>query len=173
MALGVAAVTMAVTLLVLTPRGGNQALAAPTIKPVIAHPQFHSQGCTFVLKTDKSAYEAGEAPILEVTASNPTDKVMTPKVWVTIFASAPTSPMSRMVALPRALWARECAVSLQPGESKKITLTSEARLPAKQDIAIALSDKKETILARKPNVTNSPATARSSRSASNPSSSKP
>jgi hypothetical protein len=155
MVLGVAGVTMAATLLFLTPPSGNHALAAPTIKPVIAQPQFKSQGCIFVLKTDKPVYEAGEAPVLEVTASNPTDQPVQAKVWVTLFATAPTSPLSRMVAVPRALWVRECVVHLQPGETKKVTLHSDARLPAKQDISIALSDKKETILAGKPRVTNS------------------
>lgn len=142
-----AAVTAAVTLTLAAPRGESVARAAPVVKPVIAQPQLTSQDCTFALKTDKASYEADESPVIEVTASNPTDKPVSATVWVTISATAPTSPMSRMLPRPRSLWSHEFAFSLKAGETKSMTAACQTKLPAGQDVRIILSDKKDAVLA--------------------------
>ena len=142
--LGTAAVTAVLTLALLAPRGSVQ--AGPAVQPVIAQPQLTSHGCTFSLKTDKTAYEAGEKPVVEVTASNPTDKPVSASVWVTVTATAPTSRMSRMLAMPRVLWSHEYAFTLPADGTKSLTADCEA-LPAGQNVAILLSDQQNSILA--------------------------
>jgi hypothetical protein len=145
--LGTAAVTAAVALVLLAPRGDGNAQAAPSVKPFISQPQLTSQGCTFTLETDKTAYEAGESPVIKVTAANATEKTVTASVWVGITATSPVSRMSRMLPIPTSLWTHEYAFTLPPGETKTIEATCEAKLAAGQNVGIVLTDKKEAILA--------------------------
>jgi hypothetical protein len=143
-ALGAAAVTAALTLALLAPWGDAQ--AGPAVRPFIAQPRLTSQGCTFALKTDKEAYEAGEAPGVEVAASNPTDKPVDASVWVSVTTRAPTNPMSRMLPMPLALWSHEYAFTLAPGETKSLKAAC-AGLPAGKNVSILLTDQKDAILA--------------------------
>jgi hypothetical protein len=143
--LGTAAVTAALTVMLLAPRGVGAAV--PKIKAVIAQPHFTSQGCVFALKTDKAEYGAGDCPVVEVKASNPSDKSVEATVWINISASAPMSPLSRMLPVPQMLWSQRCVVSLKPGETKTLKVTSEAKLPAGQNISFTISDKERAVLA--------------------------
>jgi hypothetical protein len=151
-AAGTAGITMVITLMLLGPRNFSPAYAAPEVKPVIAQPQFQSQGCTFALKTDKAAYEEGQAPVFELTASNPSANSAHPTIWLSIMASAPNSAFSRMVVMPRTLWLHECVVSLLPKETKKIEIPCDVKPPAGQDIIITMTDKKGTIRLANPEI---------------------
>ena len=143
--LGTAAVTAAATLALFAPWGGD-AQAGPAVKPVLAQSQLASQGCTFTLKTDKEAYEAGDAPKVEVTATNPTDKPVTATVSVVVTSTAPTSPMSRMLPIPVVLWSHEYAFTV-PADGKQ-SLTAEcAGLPAAKKVAMTLTDQQNAVLA--------------------------
>jgi hypothetical protein len=144
--LGTAAVTAAVVLTLAGPRGDSAAQAGPAVKPVIAQPQLTSHGCTFVLKTDKASYESDEAPVIAVTATNPTEKPVNATVWVNITATAPASRMSRMLVVARPLWTQDLVFSLKPGETKSMSVTCQARLPAGQDVHIILTDTKNAVL---------------------------
>jgi hypothetical protein len=146
--LGIAVVTMAFTLVAFGPGGAGADGPAATITPVIAQPQFTSEGCTFTLKTDKPTYEAGDTPGLEVKASNPTDKTVDATVWINISASAPASELSRMMPIPKVLWSHPWQVLLGPGETKTLNIASEVALPAGQNIRMMLSDQKAAVLAR-------------------------
>jgi hypothetical protein len=148
---GTAGITMAITLMLLGPRNFSPAYAAE-VKPVIAQPQFQSQGCTFVLKTDKAAYEEGQSPVFELTASNPSTNPVDPTIWLSIMASAPNSRFSRMAVMPRTLWLHECVVSLLPKETKKIEIPCDAKPPAGHDIIITMTDKKGTIRLANPEI---------------------
>jgi hypothetical protein len=144
---GTAAVTTAFTVMLFAPRGVGAGDAVTRIKAMIAQPHFTSQGCVLVLKTDQVEYEAGDRPTVEVKASNPTDKPVETTVWISISASAPASLMSRMLPVPRVLWSHSCVVSLKPGEAKTMSVTSDAKLPAGQNIAFTMTDKQRTVLA--------------------------
>ena len=141
-----AAMTVAVTLALALPRD-NEAQAAPAVRPVIAKPELKSQGCTFTVKTDRTEYEAGQAPVIEVAATNPTDQAAKAKVWVAVTATAPTDPRLRMLPIPRTLWSHEFAFGLEPRETKSLTATCDAALPAGQAISITLSDQKTAVTA--------------------------
>lgn len=145
--LATAAVTTVFTVSLLAPSGVDAVDAVARIKPLIVQPRFVSQGCGFVLKTDKVDYQAGDTPAIEVTASNPTDKPATTTVWVTISASAPASLMSRMLPVPQTLWSHPYVFSLKPGVSTTLSITSEAKLPAGKNISISITDKQRAILA--------------------------
>ncbi len=145
--LGTAAVTAALTVMLLAPRGVGAGDAVPKIKAVIAQPHFTSQGCVFSLKTDKAEYGAGDRPVVEIKTSNPSDRSAVAAVWINISATAPMSPLSRMLPIPQMLWSQRCVVSLAPGETRTLSVTSEAKLPAGQNISFTISDKERTVLA--------------------------
>jgi hypothetical protein len=149
---GTAGITMAITLMLLGPRNSSPAYAALEMKPIITQPQFRSQGCTFVLKTDKATYEAEQSPVIELTALNPSTNPVDATIWLSIMASAPESAMSRMATRPRTLWSHECVVGLLPKETKKIDVACDAKLPAGQIIYINMTDKKETIRLANPEI---------------------
>ncbi len=142
-----AAVTTVFTVSLLAPSGVNAVDTLARIKPLIVQPRFLSQGCEFVLKTDKVDYEAGDTPAITVTASNPTDRAVATTVWLNISASAPASPMSRMLPVPQTLWSHPCVLSLEPGVSTTLSIASEAKLPAGKNISISITDKQRAILA--------------------------
>jgi hypothetical protein len=145
--LAAAAVTVAVTLGLAALWDGGSVQAGPTVKPVITQPQFTSQGCTFVLKTDQPTYEAGQSPVIEVTATNPTDQPVEASVTVTVTSTSPQSRRSRMLTLPATLWSHKYDFSLKPGESKPLSATCAARLPAGQEVRIILGDNQAGIMA--------------------------
>lgn len=142
--MGTAALTAAVTLALLAPRGAD-VRAGSAVQPIIAQPQLTSQGCTFTVKTDKASYEGGEAPRIEVTGSNPTTKQVTASVWVTVTGRSPTKAASRMLSLPLPIWSHEYAFTLPPDGTKSITETCAA-LPAGQEVTITLSDANNAVL---------------------------
>ena len=144
---GVAAATMAFTLVLLAPWSVGVSDEAPSIKPRVFPPKFVAQGCEFVLKTDKPEYQPGETPIVEIEASNPTDKAVETTVWVSVSAAAVPSEMSRVLSMPRPLWSQPWLVSLQPGEKKTTKLATDTKLPAKQNVTITLGDQKQAVLA--------------------------
>jgi hypothetical protein len=149
---GTAGITMTITLMLLGPKDSSPAYAAPEVKPVIAQPQFQSQGCTFTLKTDKAAYEPGQSPVFEITASNPSAAPANPTIWLSLMASAPESPFSRMATRPRVLWTHERLFTLLPNETRKIEVPCDAKPPAGQNIVISMTDKKETIRPANPEI---------------------
>jgi hypothetical protein len=138
--LGSAAVTAAVALALLAPRGS--ARADPTVQPVIAQAHLTSQACTFTLKTDKAKYEAGESPVVEVAATNPTDKPVTASVWVTVTERSPTTRMSRMLPMSLTLWSHEYAFTVPAHETKTLTAPCAA-MPAGKSVTILLTDNKD------------------------------
>jgi hypothetical protein len=141
-----AAATTAFTVMLFAP-GRLGAGDAPKIKAMIPQPRFESQGCVFTLKTDKAEYEAGDIPVVDVKASNPTDTAQEATVWINILASGPESPMSRTISIPRVIWSHPHVVWLQPGEDKTLSLASDAKLPAGQRVLFTMTDKQQTILA--------------------------
>jgi hypothetical protein len=153
--LGTAAITTAVTLGLASLWAGGRADAGPlAVKPVIARPEFTSQGCKFVLKADKAAYEPEDSPVFEISATNTTGADVKAKVWINVLATAPSNPMSRMMPRPRSLWSQVVAFNLEPGESRTQKVTCEAKLPAGQSVSITLGDKQESIMPMNLPVTN-------------------
>jgi hypothetical protein len=145
--LGIAGATMAFTLGVLAPGRVDAVDEVDRITPVIAQPKLTVEECVFVVKTDKAAYEAGDAPTLRVEATNPSGQLVETSVWLSVLASTPPNPLARVMPRPTALWSGECAVSLQPGETKTVTLPTGVKLSASQSVSIVLSNEKLTVIA--------------------------
>lgn len=144
--LGVAAATMTFTLMVLNPWNTGISEEAKGIQPRIAQPKFASHGCEFSLKTGKAEYKAGESPVVEVTAFNPTGKAVEATVWVSMLTGRVPSPMSRTLAIPTVSWSKSLCVSLKPGETKTTSVAADVKLADKQNVTITIGDKKQEVL---------------------------
>jgi len=116
--LGIATATMAATLLAVAAWRGGLANSEAANEENKVTPTLKLQDCTFVLKADKSSYDVGESPAIEIIGTNPTDQAVNASVWVNIVASAPVSVMSRALPIPKSLWKQEFVFNLAPGETK-------------------------------------------------------
>jgi hypothetical protein len=99
------------------------------------------------LRTDKPVYQADEMAALQIAARNPTRQSVETRVRIKVLASAPASPLARMLPSPQAIWSQEWAVQLDPGESKIAVLPTDVKLPAGHDIVITIGDQDADILA--------------------------
>ncbi|NQU24980.1 MAG: hypothetical protein HQ567_27155 [Candidatus Nealsonbacteria bacterium] len=144
---GVAAVTMAFVLTMLGPGQVGAEDPPAGIKPMIAQPKLTVDGCEFTLSTDKPDYQQGETPTLTLVATNPTDKPVETTVWVNVQSSSPASMFSRAPQLPSPLLNRDCSVKLAPGETKTVTIPTEIKLSALENVSITLSGTEQKLFA--------------------------
>ena len=144
--LGIAAATMAFTLILTVPAYVGAEDEPPAVEPTIAQPTFTVDGCQFTLTTDKTAYSADEMPTLKITATNPTDEPVDVSVYATMTATTPASLVSRVMILPTALWQEGWSIRLEPGSTKTVELATETKLPAGSLVSISLGDKNQAVL---------------------------
>lgn len=144
--LGVAAVTMAFTLVVGRPvrLGAND--AASELIPEIAQPRLEIDGCVLVLTSDKKEYAPEEKPVLSIKATNPTRQAVKTSLSVNISATSPASRFSRRMVLPEILWTKQHPLTLSPGETRVVTLATETPLPKGKSISITMGDKKQAAM---------------------------
>ena len=145
--LGIAGATMALTLGILVPGRVDAVDQADGVAPVIAQTELTVEGCVFVAKLDKATYQAGDRPTLRVEATNQSGQPVETGVWLGVSGSAPLNQLSRMPPRPGSLWGGRCTVSLKPGETKTVTIPTDAELAAGQIISIVLSDQDLTVTA--------------------------
>lgn len=94
-----------------------------------ATPVLELQDAELSLKTDKPVYRPGDKPVVTLKAVNHSDQPVSVKVKTRLFAMAPSSPMSRMVTMPRELWKQDCLVALKANETRTFTLETGAQIP--------------------------------------------
>ncbi len=89
----------------------------------------------------------GQAAVLCFRAHNPTDEAMEADMEVALMESPPSSPMARMVPMPRERARRAVHVALGPGErmEKRFTI-DDVKLPKKKKKA-RRGDNKSPVLA--------------------------
>ena len=145
--LGVAGATAVFTLVLFGPWSVGASDETPGIEPRILQPKFTSDGCVFMLKTDKPEYRASETPVLEIQADNPTNKAVMTTVWLSILAADVPSPMARTMAIPRPLWSKPFSVSLEPGKTTAARIATDIKLPVNQNIMVTIGDVKQAVMA--------------------------
>jgi hypothetical protein len=140
-AIGSAAlVTATLTVALFLPGFVNAGNGSDIANARIAQPRLVSHGAQLTLAAAESGvFKAGDAPVFELTATNTTSQAEELSVRVYMTASAPQNRMSRMVTLPANLWEKTCALSLNPHETKIITLKTDAKLPANNTIDVLLA----------------------------------
>jgi hypothetical protein len=134
-ALGTATLTVA-TFLGNTIEAGNDA-NPPT--PTIARPELVADGVRMTLAASTGCeLKAGEAPSFDLQAVNTLDKSAEVRVRLTMTAVAPTSPLSRMIALPMELWHEDRAITLTPNETKTLTFHATTNLPVNKLFSVSM-----------------------------------
>jgi hypothetical protein len=148
----VAVATATLTVAVFLP---NSLDAGNDLQPgKINHPKLVSGGVELALTAaGHRTFTAGEEPVFELQAVNTTDQNAEVTVRVAMNASAPSSPLSRMVAVPQTLWQQSCPLTLKPHETKTVPLATATRLPANRTIYVTLrtGDAPSTPVALSPN----------------------
>lgn len=112
----------------------------------VATPTLKLDQCTFALKTDRKAYQAGQSPTITIQASNPTDEGVERKLHLSMTAESPADGFSRMPIMPASFWSQECVIGLKPGQTKTVMVATKAKLPAGKSISVSMSHKKNKLV---------------------------
>jgi len=117
---------------------GNDADAPP---PKIAKPLLVSHGIELALApAGGRTFKAGDRPEFELTALNTTNQPARVSICVTMSASSPADALSRVIRLPKVLWQQEQVITLQPRETKLLTLCARTNLPPNSVISVSLRE---------------------------------
>ena len=112
---------------------------APPAK--IANSRLLSHGVEMTIAPASGrAFRAGDQAEFELTALNTTNQAASASVCVTMTSAAPTDAFSRVIRMPTVLWQQEQVVTLQPNETKVLTLCSTTNLPANSIISVSLRE---------------------------------
>jgi hypothetical protein len=105
----------------------------------IIQPRLVSHGVEFTLTAvEHQTFKAGDEPAFELKAVNTAAENVDATVLVCMTSMAPSSRLSRMVAMPQMLWQKTCPVTLKPNETKVIALDSTTKLPQNSTINVIL-----------------------------------
>jgi len=103
--------------------------------------RFLSHGVALTLApAGGRVFKAGDQPEFELTALNTTPQPASASVCVTLTASSPADRFSRVARVPAALWQQEQVVTLQPKETKVLTLRAGRKLPPNSMISVSLHE---------------------------------
>jgi len=134
-ALGTATLTVA-TFLGSTIEAGND---ANPIAPAIARPELLAEGVKMTLVASSGCeLKAGEPPAFDLQAINTLDKPAEVRVRLTMTAVAPTSPFSRMIAMPQELWHEDRAITLSPKGTTTLTFNATTNLPVNKLFSVSM-----------------------------------
>jgi len=107
----------------------------------IAKPSLVSHGVEMTIAAaGGQVFKAGEQPVFELTAVNTTNQAASASVCVAMTCSAPADPLSRVIRMPSTLWQQEQLVTLKPGETKVLQLSTRTNLPANSLISVSLRE---------------------------------
>lgn len=107
----------------------------------IAKSKFVSHGVELTLApAGGRIWKAGDRPEFELTALNTTSQLASASVCVTMTASSPMDPLSRVIRLPAVLWQQEQVVTLNPNETKVLALRARTNLPPNSVISVVLGE---------------------------------
>jgi hypothetical protein len=136
-ALGTATLTVATFLADSLEAGSEANPPAATI----AKPRLVAHGMEMTLApADGRFFKTGDQPGFELRAVNTLNESSDATVHVTMTASAPVSPLSRVVLMPVVLWQEEWSLKLEPNETRVFTFTARTNLPANSVISVSLSE---------------------------------
>jgi hypothetical protein len=136
-AVGAAALTVALFLGARLEAGTG----ANPLAPTIAKPELIASGIRMTLApAGGRQFQAGDQPGFELTAVNTLNAPSCASVNLTVSAAAPSSPLSRTLAIPQLLWSQTQSLSLRPNESKTFTFIARTNLPPHRIISVFLSE---------------------------------
>jgi hypothetical protein len=136
--LAVAAITTAAAWMCLGPRRVATASDPQAGLAIRQAPSLQHAGVVLSLQTGNRAQAVPDRPTLRLTAINGSSAPRRIPVQIRMASTAPSSPLSRVVAMPVERWSQELLVELAPGQSRTVQIQPEASLPAGQEATITL-----------------------------------
>ena len=117
---------------------GNDTAAAP---PKFDQPKLTLHDVVLSLAPAHArVFQAGDQPVFELTAVNPTAQPATVAVCVAMTGTLQPSPMMRSLPMASLLWQGSQSLTLKPNETQTLSLPAPIALPPNQLIAVSLSD---------------------------------
>lgn len=86
----------------------------------------------------KKAIKTGEKPEISMKIVNTSDKKVERLVLLQVDSIPKVSPMSRMAAFPRKVWATPVKVVLEPNQTKILDITAAYEKKMKEDLSISI-----------------------------------
>ncbi len=135
----VAAGTAVLTLAALWPDSLGAGDEPQRLLPKIAQPTLLATGVELTLSPPENrVFEAGDEPVLELTALNTQEKHADITVHLSMSRTSPADPLSRVVRVPTAIWHCDQSLALAPKETKTIVLNTQTKLPPNSLISVSL-----------------------------------
>jgi len=101
-------------------------------------PVLREGGVEITLRTDRTAYQPGETPTLELVAANPTQSPVTVEATLRMMVRREPSFISREMPIARPTWERKLPLTLAAGERKAISIPETAKVAAGTDVSFQL-----------------------------------
>ncbi len=145
----VVAGTAAVTALAVLAIGWTGlAVATEGQPPEKPWPVLREGGCEITLQADKTAYKAGDSPVVKLAAANGGQSPVSLDATVRMLVQPKGSEMSRRMVLPTRSWERKCMIALGPGERKTLDIPTEVKTPGGQSLYFSLQVGKAAVSTR-------------------------
>jgi hypothetical protein len=93
-------------------------------------PKLEVDGVTITLQADKTTYQAGEKPVLVLTAANSAGSPASLTATVRAMSMQLQAMVSRRMPAATNTWQAPCEIALGPNETKKFTITAPKGLQA-------------------------------------------
>ena len=87
----------------------------------------------------------GTAPKMKLEASNKTNVAITIPMKIQMQSMAPVSRISRVPPMPKEIWSYEREITVQPGATDSVEITSDAKLIAGSNVTILISSGDKTV----------------------------
>ncbi len=115
------------------------AIANDGAKAEIQWPVLRTNGAEITLRAEKSAYSAGETPVIQLVAANPSGTPVTLEAQVRMMAQPLPSMMMRAMPVARQRWEQRTVIQLGANEQKVIPLPTGTAAAAGSRVTFQLS----------------------------------
>jgi hypothetical protein len=89
--------------------------------------------------------DAGAAPKMKLEATNKTNVAITIPVKIQLQSMSLASRVSRVPSMPKEIWSYQREITLQPGATDSVELTSDAKLTAGSSVSILMTAGGKTV----------------------------
>lgn len=141
--LGVAGLTTGILVSVCRPLEVSARSPLRISRAPATQPALKADDMVFKLEAAKKEYKAGDKPTVNVIASNGAAEQRNVTLTLRMMCVAPSSPMMRMLPMPKEIWSSKCTISAKAGEKKSTAIAVDKPLPAGQRVYITMSTGEE------------------------------
>lgn len=133
-----AALTAGATSLVWPTNSTANADVPAVLTPTQDAPAIEHQGAVFKLLPEGQRYKPGDRPSYRLQVTDLSGQARRVPVKLTLASQYPSSPMSRVVAMPQQRWQDELLVMVVPGRTRSIRIQPGVALAAGQQAILTI-----------------------------------